>query len=200
MPWVIEKIKQLKTRRLMMINKPMSSSDQGKILIFTIILLPSILFFVGIIPSIFLSFGLYMMKRNKDFSYIDVSVRYFKRYVWIVLILFVFMFIFVLVKEPSYHNIELSFLYCSIAIIYLVSVNILFYGPLSRHSQWVENNGVFSGKLNLKNQEDDEPSTIKFEKSSKYTIADELMKYSLLKENGHITDEEFDKAKENLLK
>lgn len=67
-------------------NKPLSSGDQGKLLIFSLLLLPTIIFLVGVVPVIFLAFGIYMMKRNQDFSSIDTAVKNFKGYAWLALI------------------------------------------------------------------------------------------------------------------
>ncbi len=56
----------------------MNSGDQGKLLIFSLLMAPSIIFLFGVIPAIFLGFGIYMMKKNQDFSSIDTAVKNFK--------------------------------------------------------------------------------------------------------------------------
>lgn len=67
-------------------NQPMNSGDQGKLLIFSLLMAPSIIFLFGVIPAIFLGFGIYMMKKNQDFSSIDTAVKNFKGYTWLALI------------------------------------------------------------------------------------------------------------------
>ena len=69
-----------------MTNTPLSSTEQSKLLIFALLLLPSLFFIVGIIPAIFLIFGLVMMKKNSDFSHIETAARIYKGYVYIALI------------------------------------------------------------------------------------------------------------------
>lgn len=64
----------------------MTSNDQGKLLIFALLFAPSVVFMVGIIPAIFLAFGIYMMKRNQDFSSIETAVKNFKGYTFLALI------------------------------------------------------------------------------------------------------------------
>lgn len=61
----------------------MNSGDQGKLLIFSLLMAPSIIFLFGVIPAIFLGFGIYMMKKNQDFSSIDTAVKNFKGYTWL---------------------------------------------------------------------------------------------------------------------
>jgi len=45
-----------------------------------------------------------------------------------------------------------------------------------------------------------EQNIIKSEKLKQFSVADELLKWAKLKEDGHITEEEFDKARKSLLK
>ncbi len=45
-----------------------------------------------------------------------------------------------------------------------------------------------------------ELNIIKGEKLKQYSVADELTKWAKLKEDGHISDEEFDEARKKLLK
>jgi len=66
-----------------MIDQPLNSTEQNKIIIFIIFLLPIIVFGVGILPALFLGFGIYMMKRNSDFSYIETATNNFKIYMYI---------------------------------------------------------------------------------------------------------------------
>lgn len=77
----------------------------------------------------------------------------------------------------------------------------LFLNPLSKHREWVEINGVFSTKpkSNLDNS-GVEFKIIKGEKLKQYSVADELIKWAKLKEDGHISDEEFNDARNKLLK
>jgi hypothetical protein len=66
-------------------NIPLNSNDQGKIVIFALLLAPSILFLIGIVPVILLAFGVRMMVKNQDFSSLDTAVKNFKGYYWLML-------------------------------------------------------------------------------------------------------------------
>jgi hypothetical protein len=75
--------------------------------------LPSIPIGVGVIPAIFLIFGIFMMKKNEDFSYLETSVKIFKGYIFLgllVLICFFFTtltiprFLFPRVYLPSFET------------------------------------------------------------------------------------------------
>ena len=95
-----------------------------------------------------------------------------------------------------------SLLGFGISIAYLKAVNNLFYSPLKRHSEWVAVNGIFSGKskADIKSATESEMDIIKAEKLKQYSVADELMKWGKLKEEGHISEDEFNQAKAKLLK
>ena len=69
-----------------LLNQPLDGSDQGKLLIFSLLMVPSVVLLVGVLPAIFIVFGIYMMKKNQDFSSIDTAVKNFRGYVWLSLI------------------------------------------------------------------------------------------------------------------
>lgn len=189
-------------------NQPMSSNDQGKLLIFSLLMAPSIVFLFGVIPTLFLAFGIYMMKKNQDFSSIDTAVKNFKGYTWLALIGCALSSIYwgneYLVEGRSYCDDDFfgSLILAGIAFAYLVVVQVLFYSPMNRHKDWVEVNGIFSTKP--KSDKDSishsEVDIIKGEKLKQYSVADELTKWAKLKEDGHISEEEFNEARAKLLK
>ncbi len=192
-----------------MSNQPLNSSDQSKILIFGLLMLLSIGFLVGVIPALFLAFGIFMMKKNEDFSYLTTAVRSFSGYVSLILagcIIFAAYCATTINAEDSWHHRGFDFivsLVCSgICIAYLFFVRLLFIYPLSDHSEWVEINVIFATKP--KNPSDavalGEVDIIKGEKLKQYSVADELIKWAKLKEDGHISEEEFNEARKKLLK
>ena len=194
-----------------MLNQPLDSSDQGKLLIFSLLMVPSVIFLFGVLPAIFLGFGIYMMKKNQDFSSIDTAVRYFEIYVFLSLIVGILVVISFLGPvvgcsrrcDTKLEEFALSLLLgVAIPITYLFAVNILFYRPLKRHSEWVAVNGIFSTKpkSDIKSATESEMDIIKAEKLKQYSVADELMKWGKLKEEGHISEDEFNQAKAKLLK
>ena len=179
-----------------MTNQPLSSEEQGKLLLFALLFAPTIIFLVGIIPAIFLGFGIFMMKRNQDFSSVETAVRYFKVYCWIgigVSLLWI-------VNQSMYTIVKISIPVLFPA--YLVFVQVLFFNPLKSHSEWISVNGIFSSKPKsaMPISTGAEVDIIKGEKLKQYSVADELIKWAKLKEDGHITEEEFDEARTKLLK
>ena len=81
-------------------------------------------------------------------------------------------------------------------------MKVLFLNILKAHSEWVPVNGIFSSKP--KNSEikteDSEIDIIKSEKLKYYSVADELIKWSKLKEDGLISENEFNEARAKILK
>ncbi|WP_212667422.1 SHOCT domain-containing protein [Neptunomonas phycophila] len=196
-------------------NQPLTSGDHSKIVIFILLFLPSIFFGVGVIPAIFLIFGIFMMKKNEDFNHIETAVKVFRGYTFLALLIcggfsiyFGFLHITTEYTEDMYswekYDDEFyeSLFATSVPILYLVFISQLFFKPLSQHNEWVETNGIFSTKpKSEKNQSiQSEVDIIKGEKLKQYSVADELTKWAKLKEDGHISEEEFNEARTKLLK
>lgn len=189
-------------------NLPLSSSDQGKLLIFSLILTPSIVFLFGLVPAIFLAFGIYMMKKNQDFSSIDTAVKNFKGYAWLALIGCTLSSLYfgykLFIEEESWYGDQFfgSLFFSVTAFAYLIAVETLFYSPLKKHSEWVTVNDFFSTKPKsaINGGAESEVDIIKGEKLKQYSVADELIKWAKLKEDGHISEDEFNEARAKLLK
>ncbi len=189
-------------------NQPLNSSEQGKLLIFILLMIPAMIFIVGIIPAVFLVFGIYMMKRNQDFSSVDTAVKYFKGYTYLAMIVGVIS-MFIILGDNGWRSansmfelfLTLAFIFVVIPVVYLKAVQYLFYSPLKEHGDWVSVNGVFSTKQSLAKKVSAKPEMdiIKGEKLTQYSVADELMKWAKLKEDGYITEEEFNEARAKLL-
>jgi hypothetical protein len=94
----------------------------------------------------------------------------------------------------------LTLLALFIAIAYLLLLKKLFLEPLEKHRAWVEVHGIFSKKSGSKkiSSERNGIDIIKGGEKS-YSVADELLKWSQLKEAGHISEKEFKDAKNKLL-
>lgn len=192
-----------------MSNQPLNSSDQSKILIFSLLLAPAVVFLVGAIPALFLGFGIFMMKKNEDFSHIETAVQNFRGYTSLLLVGCILSAAYcatTLNAEKSWDRLDeeliVSLVLSGICIAYLIIVKTLFLNPLQNHRGWVEINGIFSSKkiseadLGI----DSEMDIIKGEKFKQYSVADELIKWSKLKEDGHISEEEYNDARRKLLK
>ncbi len=185
-----------------MINQPLGSSDQTKIMMFSTLMLPTILFLIGIVPALFLIFGIMMMKKNKDFSHIITAVKSFRWYVGFVLIgcLAVSFFLF----SSDYFYEEDAYLFLALAVtccVYLILVKFLFVNPLYKHKNWVELHGIFTTRTKDASQilAQGDTDSIGGDKLKYYSAADELTKWIKLKEEGHISEEEFNQARKKLL-
>ena len=179
-------------------------------------MVPFVIYLFGVLPAIFLGFGFYMMKKHKDFSCIDTAVLYTKRYFLFLLVVAGLSFLICLLmwiecyfSSPNRSctrqlaaGLGLPWIGATIAIAYSKAVDHLFYSPLKRHSEWVAVNGIFSTtpKSDIKSATESEVDIIKAEKLKQYSVADELMKWGKLKEEGHISEDEFNQAKAKLLK
>jgi len=177
-------------------------------MIFVLFLLPTIIFFVGIIPTIFLIFGVVMMKRSSDFSHIETAVRNFRGYVMLMVAigsLFALYFATTLGANDRWdrrgEEFVVSLMLTSAAVFYLIICKKLFLEPLNSHREWVERNGIFSSKSRQLAPVKDarELSIIGGERLRSFSVADELLKWAKLKEEGHITEEEFNEARKKLL-
>ena len=83
-----------------------------------------------------------------------------------------------------------------LAFVYKLALKKLLHEPLLAHKEWVELNGVFSSKP--KNQGSSEIDIIKGERLKSFSVADELIKWARLKEDGHISEQEFNDARKKL--
>ena len=183
-------------------NQPLSSGDHSKIVIFILLFLPSIGFLVGVIPAILLIFGIFMMKKNEDFNHIKTAVKICRGYIFVCVLISFGMVIFGIYLSMQYGFFDIGLIIMSNSILYLVFLSKLFFNPLSRHKKWVEVNGIFSTKpkSGKDSNNQSEVNIIKGEKLKQYSVADELIKWARLKEDGHISDEEFNEARVKLLK
>jgi hypothetical protein len=192
-----------------MSNQPLNSSEQSKLLIFSLLLAPAVLLGVGVIPALFLAFGIFMTKKHEDFSHISTAVRNFRGYTLLFLLGSIMAAAYcatTLNEEDSWERYDEEFLgwtiVAAICVAYLIFVKVLFLNPLANHKSWVEVNGMFStkprgGKASIGVVEMD---IIKGERLKQYSVADELLKWAKLKEDGHISEAEFNEARAKLLK
>jgi hypothetical protein len=191
-------------------NQPLSSGDHSKIVIFILLFLPSIGFLVGVIPAILLIFGIFMMKKNEDFNHIKTAVKICRGYIFVCVLIGVGFVLYhgsFYATEPTGYSYDMAMFFVwlsitSVSALYLVFISKLFFNPLSQHKEWVEVNGIFSTKpkSGKDSNNQSEVNIIKGEKLKQYSVADELTKWAKLKEDGHISDEEFNEARVKLLK
>jgi len=124
-----------------------------------------------IIPIAVLSFGYFMMRKNIDFQYLEITVKFAKSYFKILLILAILFAIFLLflvfsreaspdgqfLEDAIFHvglydySDELSWETPAATLISLVAsyasilaIQRLYFDPLSKHKQWIAERGIFS--------------------------------------------------------
>ena len=194
-------------------KQPLSSNDLAKMLIFAMLLLPIIGFGVGVIPVVFLIFGIFMIKKTQEFSHIQTAVRNFKAYMWLAFAIGVVFLIYWFNVKPSeyeaeknifeqYHRSEYlitALLFTIVPSLYIMFVNALFLAPLTEHQESVTTDGFFP-KASKKSNSNNEVDIIKAERLRSYSVADELLKWAQLKTDGHISQAEFDEARAKILK
>lgn len=85
----------------------------------------------------------------------------------------------------------------AIAVVLLLvlatATQFLYTNALNGHVEWVERNGLGWWKPKAR------PGIVKMENFRSYSVADELTKWSKLRDQGVISSEEFEAAKKNLL-
>lgn len=88
-----------------------------------------------------------------------------------------------------------------ISIFYLFVLRFLYYKPLLRNKDWVVENGIFSSltKADINIRSEKKVDIIKGEKLKSYSVADELLKWAKLKDDGHISEQEYNQARDKLL-
>jgi hypothetical protein len=184
---------------------PVRSNDHGKLFLFGLLLLPPTIFLVGAVPFLFFVFGFVMLRRNRDFGHLETAARNSKIYCWLFVIGFGIASIHYGSKkvEYSYERDEavLFLMFACIAAFYILATNFLVLYPLRKHREWIEQNGIFSSRSKTELPQTDVGvfDIIKGERLRSFSVADELMKWAKLKEEGHITEEEFAEARAKLL-
>lgn len=190
------------------INKPFNSNDAGKLFVFALLIIPPTILIVGIIPFLFLLFGVLMLRKSGDFDHIETASHSY--WIFCVLAFFVllgiagYLFLEYMEKNPGYRSdsdlgAAIAFVVGSlIPLLYIGLMEILFLRPLRANRDWIaENFSVTSrGPISSGTGEID---IIKGERLRSFSVADELLKWAKLKEDGHITEFEFSEARRKLL-
>ena len=194
-----------------MTNTPLSSAEQSKVMIFALVLLPTIFVFVGIIPAIFLVFGVSMMRKSSDFAHIETAARNFKGYVQLLIAingLFILVGASMLSIGERYSEwgdneflVFVSLGAIAACSFYLVCSDKLFFRPLQAHKDWIAKNGIFASgdRRSKKDSDSTEINIIRGENFKSFSVADELLKWAKLKEDGHITDQEYNEGLKKML-
>lgn len=189
---------------------PISSSAYGRLFIFILLVLLSSVVLLGIVPLIMLIFGLLMADRKRDSGYIGFASRVIDGYAQLV---FALSFVTTAYYIYEYANHEYSYYHGSDveqiltfgiitvgALAMMVAQKYLFLQPLVAHSDWIDSHGVFRSKARPKTAKSNAPSRLQVRKyRTGQSVADELMKWGKLRDDGHISDAEFFEMKDQLL-
>ena len=190
------------------INKPFNSNDAGKLFVFALLIIPPIVLIVGIIPVLFLLFGVLMLRKSGNFDHIETASRNY----WIFCILAFFallgiagyFFLEYMGEKPDYRsNSDLGeaiavAVWSLIPLFYIGLMEALFLRPMRANRDWIADKfpGTSRGPSSSGAGEID---IIKGERLRSFSVADELLKWAKLKEDGHITEQEFSDARRKLL-
>jgi len=187
-------------------DQPLGSSELSKIFVFILLMIPAVGFGVGVIPALFLIFGIVMMKRDNDFSHITTAVRNCRIYLKLGILVgigFLLLSAYAFSKGGSDADdiLIVAFLFMIIpSIVYSIFIAKLFYSPLYTHKNWVASNGIFAHReIEAREPGDIDVNIIKGGNLKSYSVAEELLKWAKLKEDGHISEAEYEKAKSKLL-
>lgn len=170
-------------------------------------------FGLGLIPIILIVFGIYMMKKNNDFSHVETAIINVNRYIYTCVAVAICVSLYYayesLVIDSSFslgygygQMSAIAALVATIAGFYIVIIKKFFLLPLAAHAEWVEYNGIFSNKPRTASTKSKSSSVsmIKKDKEVLLSDADELIKWIKFKEDGHISEQEFQSVKEKILK
>lgn len=199
----------IRTRLLtVMTTTPLSSNDYGKLFVFGLLILPPTALVVGIVPFLLLAFGLFMFRKTKDFAHVETAARHYRIYCLLFVVGFVVAALYNATqmatdweRESRIANTIACSICAAVGVLYIVALNYLFLYPLRYHREWIEQNGIFSSRNKAEPVDADRGAIdiIKGERLRSFSVADELLKWAKLKEDGHISEQEFNEARAKLL-
>ncbi len=177
-------------------NAYLKSSDSpldgtGRVKVVSYFVLLCMLLFFGIIPLIVSFVAIYLMKKDKSFKAIENSRKFLYGYLVLVGI---FYMLAAATSEPEFLG------YSVVCLLFPLIENYLFYKPLEEHQDWIIRYGIFADKPNEQSLLDVTKEKIQaFQKPQSCNVADELLKWKSLLDQGVITQEEFNKLKTKLM-
>lgn len=181
---------------------PLSSGEQAKIFIFILLMIPTIPAIAGILPAIFLIFGVVLLKKNNDFSAIETSAGLVIGYLWLAVLISGGISLYA--GSICGTRCEITYgapFFMAVSIAYIIIVKTLYLAPLRKHSEWVACNGIFSNSMLDEAQEKkgNDIRIIKGENLRSYSVADELSKWAKLRDEGVVSEQEFQEARTRIL-
>jgi hypothetical protein len=192
-------------------NQPLPPVDQAKAFFFFVLLIVLIgAGGAGILLILVTSWGLYRMRSTHEFSYLDTVFIIHKGFAAIASIGLSTIIAYAVFEYWHRHFDDwfaeyVVYLILSLLIypVYCYLLNTLFYAPLSKHKEWVVANGIFATTEAKEKEPRTTPlislPTFSIKTSSNLSVADEVVKLNKLKEDGLVTQDEFDKLRKALL-
>lgn len=193
-----------------MSSLPLSTGEQAKIILFFLIMIPLIAFFgLGLIFIVLFIFCTHLAKRNRSTATLEAAISSFR----VLLLVAVGIFILVAAFGASLNDwpqnrawydkemVVVSLFWAVIFFVYFLLTGYLFLKPVQRNRDWISQHGFFASRERKSGSviQSGSPDIRKSEKLLSYSVADELIKWSKLKDQGHITLEEYQRAREKLL-
>lgn len=186
-----------------MTRNKMPSEDIAKVLVFIIFQLFLSLIIVGLIPSLIILLGFLLAKRDGKVSTFKVSVKLSIYYAYIIVSIGIFFNLLNFSSKEQYYKhlrtydsyseyilVELvgnSLWFVIAAIVYSVIIKKLYEKPIINNFSSIS--PKMNGEFNIYNTEN----------FKRYSVADELLKWKALKDQGLITDLDFEKMKRKIL-
>ncbi|EKU38717.1 MULTISPECIES: SHOCT domain-containing protein [Acinetobacter calcoaceticus/baumannii complex] len=174
----------------------MPTSDLVKIIIFSLLQLPYMyLVGWGVVPILILILGFFLAKRDQKISTFNASIIWCKYYLYLTAVIVCLCALYVIFIEKRYATNEI-FQYAILPWVAFLSVPIsysLFLEHLYRRP--IQNNP----STLLVSTKREELSILKTENMKSYSVADELLKWKELKDQGLITEKEFDEMKKKII-
>ena len=148
--------------------------------------------YLAVIPAVILFYALVAAKDKKEFARIEAGVRYCKIYLAIIVLAALGTQFFLIIGGEK-NLLPFLLLPLGIGLAYYIGLNKLFLEPLATHREWVAEYGIFKKGVTPARFEQvaTEVEYIKLKKVTSASAADELLKWIKLKEDGCISEEEF---------
>ena len=190
-------------------NQPLSTFEQTKILIFFIFLIPLIMLWgIGLLFIGLFIILIFHARRQKSTSTLEAGIICFKVTALVFLSAWWILYLhrgFTSYFRYHYYDSLLEMALSSmgsgdfrhmitfsiISLAYYFGASFLFLSPVRLHRMWISKNGIFSSNENHTNTDD---NTLNYLKKSSHSTADELIKLAQLRNQGDISEEQYQNA------
>ncbi len=176
---------------------PLDGLERVKVMIFFVLVIVVGAAFAGsgIVVALLLFISLYIMKKDKNMDFMKKSQVYV-----------VSLFFMTGVLLPTVGFIVMGYVTETLVIVSIVSYTLLgmlsvpfFYRIFYKHEKWIIKNGIYAEVENKISEIDNVTATTnKTNQNNTISTADAVLKYNELLEKGLITQEQFEKKRDEL--